>query len=69
MTLKRSKPACGDRTGSGITKLASFDTGYPTFLSLSQQKPDPIALIAARCGVAVSTVRAHCLAYGIGGAQ
>ena len=69
MTLKRSKPACGDRTGSGIAKLASFNSEYPTFWTLSQGNIDAATLLAARFRIAPETAKACVDAFGFGGSR
>ena len=70
MTQKRSKPApLGTVTGSGIAKLASFNSHITATSLREQYEIDIVGLITARSGVSAATVRAHCLAYGIGGAR
>ena len=67
MACNEVRPARANGTGLGIAKLASFDPENRSTLSTHQEPIDVVELIAARSGVAAATVRAHCLAYGIGG--
>ena len=58
------------RQGFGLSdRSPALDSSNPTLITLENQQIDVVALIAARSGVAAATVRAHCLAYGIGGAR
>ncbi len=56
MTHKRSKPACGDRAGLGIEKLASFKPDNTKPRSEFQAE-FPVAYLVARTRVAPSTAR------------
>ncbi len=65
----RLVPLVKAETSLGNAKLASFNPVYPTFLSLSQEKPDAVMLIAARYRIAPATARAHVEAFGFGGSR
>ena len=69
MHQKQLRTARANGTALGIAKQLSFNSENRPTLALHQEPIDIVALIAARCGVHPATVRAHCLAYGIGGAQ
>ena len=70
MHQKRSKPApLGTVTGSGIAKLASFNSHITATSLREQYEIDIVGLLAARSGVAAATVRAHIDAFRIGGSR
>ena len=71
MSQKRSRPVplVTAETDLGIAKLASFNSDYPSFYTLSQGNIDVATLLAARFRIAPATARAHVEAFGFGGGR
>ena len=66
MAHKRSKPARANGSGSEMQPMpTACILDYPIFPVFIQEPIDVVGLLAARSGVAASTVRAHLVAFGI----